>query len=52
VRSSAPLAAGDHTVEVVTTCVEPRPGGPLEVVLRIDAVHVEHLVPASEATDR
>ncbi|MGO1338717.1 MAG: arylsulfatase, partial [Cellulosimicrobium funkei] len=40
VRSGAPLAAGDHTVEIVTTYAEPRPAGPLDVVLRLDGEEV------------
>ncbi|MFD4991180.1 arylsulfatase [Cellulosimicrobium cellulans] len=40
VRSSTPLAAGDHTVEIVTTYVEPRPGGPLDVALQVDGEEV------------
>lgn len=40
IASSAPLAAGDHTVEIETGYVEPRPGGPLHVELRVDGTEV------------
>ena len=34
------LTAGDHTVEIETSYVEPRPGGPLSVVLRVDGAEL------------
>jgi arylsulfatase len=40
IRAEAPLPAGPATVEVVTTVAEPRPGSPLQVVLRIDGTEV------------
>jgi hypothetical protein len=48
VAASAPLAAGTHTVEVVTSYVEPRPGGPLAVALRVDGDEIASgVVPVS-----
>lgn len=35
-----PLPAGDVTIEIETSYVEPRPGGPLKVVLRVDGNEV------------
>jgi arylsulfatase len=40
VRSSAPLPTGKATVEVVTTYVEPRPGGPLSIALSVNGEQV------------
>lgn len=40
VAASEPLAAGDHTIEIETSYLEPRPGGPLSVVLRVDGTEV------------
>ena len=40
VRSAAPVPAGEHTIEVTTTYVEQRPGGPLRVELRVDGQDV------------
>lgn len=40
VVASEPLAAGDHTIEIETSYLEPRPGGPLSVVLRVDGTEV------------
>ena len=46
--SSEPLPAGDVTIEVETTYVEPRPGGPLSVTLRVEGVEVgSGVVPVS-----
>lgn len=36
VSAPQPLEAGDHTIEIETSLVEPRPGGPLQVVIRVD----------------
>ncbi|MFB7250088.1 arylsulfatase [Microbacterium sp. NPDC056234] len=48
IASSDPLPAGDVTIEVDTTYVEPRPGGPLSVTLRVDGVEVgSGVVPVS-----
>src|SRR5690606_36207810 len=42
------LPAGDHTIEIETGYVEPRPGGPLHVVMRVDGADVASgQVPAS-----
>ena len=40
IAASAPLTAGAHTIEIETSYVEPRPGGPLAVVLRVDGEEV------------
>jgi arylsulfatase len=40
VAASDPLPEGDHTIEIETSYVEPRPGGPLSVVLRVDGAEV------------
>jgi len=40
IAATQPLAAGDHTIEIETSYVEPRPGGPLSVVLRVDGAEV------------
>jgi arylsulfatase len=40
IASSAPLPAGDVTIEIDTTYIEPRPGGPLSVTLRVDGAEV------------
>lgn len=40
IAASEPLAAGDHTIEIETSYLEPRPGGPLTVVLRVDGTEV------------
>ncbi|HWV50030.1 MAG TPA: arylsulfatase [Microbacterium sp.] len=48
IASSEPLPAGDVTIEVDTTYVEPRPGGPLSVTLRVDGAEVgSGIVPIS-----
>jgi arylsulfatase len=48
ITSAERLPAGDVTVEVETTYVEPRPGGPLRVVLRADGADVgSGIVPVS-----
>ena len=48
IASSEPLPAGDVTIEVDTTYVEPRPGGPLSVTLRVDGTEVgSGVVPVS-----
>jgi arylsulfatase len=36
ITADAPLSAGAHTIEIETGYIEPRPGGPLHVVLRVD----------------
>jgi arylsulfatase A-like enzyme len=40
IRSAQPVSPGRHTVEVVTTYAEVRPGGPLDVVLTVDGSEV------------
>ncbi|WP_173922717.1 arylsulfatase [Agromyces sp. Marseille-P2726] len=40
VASADPIPAGDVTIEIETSYVEPRPGGPLRVVLRVDGTEV------------
>ncbi|MGX5773014.1 arylsulfatase [Microbacterium trichothecenolyticum] len=40
IAASEPLAAGDHTIEIETSYLEPRPGGPLSVVLRVDGAEI------------
>lgn len=40
VAASQPLTPGDHTIEIDTSYVEPRPGGPLRIVLRVDGSEV------------
>ena len=40
VRSKDPLAPGRHTITVDTTPASARPGGPVEVVLRVDGTEV------------
>lgn len=40
IASTSPIGAGELTVEVVTDYVEPRPGGPLAVALRVDGAEV------------
>ncbi|MCD2443276.1 sulfatase-like hydrolase/transferase [Agromyces sp. SYSU K20354] len=40
ITSSAPLPAGEATIEIATSYVAPRPGGPLEVVLSVDGAEV------------
>jgi len=48
IRSVQKLPAGKSTIEVETVYVEPRPGGPLKVVLRVDGKQVaEGVVPVS-----
>ena len=48
IASPDPLPAGDVTIEVDTTYVEPRPGGPLSVTLRVDGAEVSSgIVPIS-----
>lgn len=50
VRSASTVTAGAHTIEVATSYVEPRPGGPLRVVLRVDGEDVgSGTVPVSAA---
>ncbi|HEX6366967.1 MAG TPA: arylsulfatase, partial [Agromyces sp.] len=40
IASAEPIPAGDVTIEIETSYVEPRPGGPLRVVLRVDGTEV------------
>ncbi|MDT0144680.1 arylsulfatase [Microbacterium sp. PRC9] len=40
IAAAEPLAAGDHTIEIETSYVVPKPGGPLGVVLRVDGTEV------------
>ncbi|MEJ1088101.1 arylsulfatase [Microbacterium sp. Mu-80] len=40
ITASDALAAGEHTVEIETSYIEPKPGGPLKVVLRVDGSEV------------
>ncbi|MDR5690643.1 arylsulfatase [Agromyces indicus] len=40
IASASPIPAGEITIQVETSYVEPRPGGPLRVVLRIDGDEV------------
>ncbi|HEU0181107.1 MAG TPA: arylsulfatase [Agromyces mariniharenae] len=40
IASTSSIPAGDVTIEVETSYVEPRPGGPLRVVLRVDGTEV------------
>lgn len=40
ITAADPLAAGEHTVEIETSYIEPRPGGPLSVALRVDGAEV------------
>lgn len=40
IAAPEPLAAGDHTIEIETSYLEPRPGGPLHVALRVDGAEV------------
>jgi arylsulfatase len=40
IAASDALGAGDHTIEIETSYVEPRPGGSLGVVLRVDGAEV------------
>ncbi|WP_163544123.1 arylsulfatase [Occultella kanbiaonis] len=48
IASAAPLEAGDALIEVETSYAEPRPGGPLNVVLRVNSVEVAAgIVPVS-----
>jgi arylsulfatase len=48
IRSSAPLPSGRKTIEVITEYAEPRPGGPLNIVLSVDGEGVaEGVVPVS-----
>lgn len=48
IASPDPLPSGDVTIEVDTTYVEPRPGGPLSVTLRVDGAEVSSgIVPIS-----
>ena len=48
IASPDPLPSGDVTIEVETTYVEPRPGGPLSVTLRVDGAEVSSgVVPIS-----
>ena len=48
IRATKPLPAGHATVTVETTYVEPRPGGPLSVVLSVDGEEVARgVVPIS-----
>ncbi|TYL55977.1 arylsulfatase [Nocardioides sp. BGMRC 2183] len=47
-RAGTPLGAGEHTIEIETAYVEPRPGGPLSVELRVDGTAVaQGTVPVS-----
>lgn len=48
IAAPEPLSAGDVTIEIDTTYVEPRPGGPLSVTLRVDGAEVSSgVVPVS-----
>ncbi|MEE4024430.1 arylsulfatase [Gordonia sp. PKS22-38] len=38
--ADTPLEAGEHTVEIATAYVEPKPGGPLAVTIRVDGTEV------------
>jgi arylsulfatase A-like enzyme len=50
IAADEPLVAGTHTIEVETTYIEPKPGGPLKVVLRVDGAEVASgTVPVSAA---
>jgi arylsulfatase A-like enzyme len=50
IASAEPIGAGEVTITVETTYVEPRPGGPLRVVLRVDGTEVgSGTVPVSAA---
>ncbi|MFE5670090.1 sulfatase-like hydrolase/transferase [Agromyces sp. NPDC056523] len=40
IRSAQPIPAGEVAIEIETTYVEPRPGGPLRVTLRVDDTEV------------
>jgi arylsulfatase len=40
ITSASPIPSGDVTIEVQTEYVEPRPGGPLRVTLRVDGTEV------------
>jgi arylsulfatase len=41
-RSSTRLPAGKCTIEIQTTYAEPRPGGPLDVTVRVNGEQVGH----------
>lgn len=48
IRSEQRLSAGNHRIEVETVYAEPRPGGPLDVTVRVDGdVHATGQVPVS-----
>ena len=36
IRSEKALPAGRTTIEIETTCADPRPGGPLEITIKVD----------------
>ncbi|MCD5348323.1 arylsulfatase [Agromyces sp. H3Y2-19a] len=40
IASAEPLAAGEATIEIVTDYLEPRPGGPLSVSLKVNGAEV------------
>ena len=40
IATTEPLAAGDHTIRIDTSYLEPRPGGPLRVALQVDGAEV------------
>lgn len=40
IAASQPLRAGAHTIEIETAYLEPRPGGPLTVTLKVDGTQV------------
>ncbi|WDH79340.1 arylsulfatase [Microbacterium esteraromaticum] len=40
ITAAAPLGAGEHVVEIETSYVETRPGGPLHVTMRVDGAEV------------
>jgi arylsulfatase A-like enzyme len=42
IRSSTPLPAGHCLIEIETTYAEPRPGGPLDVTMRVNGAQVGH----------
>ncbi|WP_218932805.1 arylsulfatase [Roseimaritima multifibrata] len=48
IRAKGKLAAGKHKIEVKTTYVEPKPAGPLKVVLSVDGKEIASgIVPTS-----
>ena len=50
ISTAAPVPAGDVTIEIETSYLEPRPGGPLAVTLRVNGADAAAgQVPASAA---